>query len=284
MRYLARTAIGLTLCTSSALFSQTPTQPAPQPSFSLDVVSIRPNNSGSRNFGGGFNATGLRMINMPIEVVIYQAYFPAFKGNLVVGYPAWTMNERYDIVGHIDEESAAAWLKLNPRQQQQLGKPMLQKLLADRCKLVAHLVPTQVDGYSLVVSKHGTHLTPAKPDETYPDGVKNLSPDGAKTLTTNDANGHIMTIRFFNTPIQELADLLGGMSGSVIQDQTNLSGRYDFTIRRLEIPKDPDGKPIVLDPLPSDLWDISATGLEFKHAKVPSQNLVIDHIEHPTPN
>ncbi|HWG17657.1 MAG TPA: hypothetical protein VN678_07315 [Acidobacteriaceae bacterium] len=46
---------------------------------------------------------------------------------------------------------------------------------------------------------------------------------------------------------------------------------------------DADGKRIS-DPQPSDLWDLSGTGLEIKPAKLPSENLVIDHIERPSPN
>ena len=248
------------------------TQPAPQAQaaqqqqpFDLDVVSIRLNNSDPRKFGGGFTPSGLRLINFPLSQVIYMAYFPWFKGNNVIGSPAWTQNERYDVVGHIDEASLSAWQKFNPRQLQELGRPVLQKLLADRCKLVAHLVPSQADGYALVVSKHGAHLTPAKPDETYPDGVKNLSPDGAKTMFVTQADGIIM--RFFNTSLNELADLIGPMSGSVLQDQTGLTGRYDFTLRHLEIEKDPNGKPVISNPEPSDIWDIRSLGLEVKPVK-----------------
>ncbi len=282
MRYLARTAIALTLSTSSTLFAQSLTQPAPNHPFALDVASIKPNHSGSQNGGGGFFPPGsLRIINMPLEEVIRQAYLPPYKGYQLLGAPAWMQNERYDFVGRIDEASAPAWLKLNLRQQVELGRPLLQKLLADRCKLVAHFVSTQIDGYNLLVGKHGAHLTPSKPGESYPDGVKNLDFDGGKIIMSFQPTG---AVQFFNATIQELANTLGGPFGSVIQDQTNLTGRYNFTIHRKEITKDLDGNPTITNPQPSDQWDISDTGLELKPAKVPSQNLVIDHIERPTPN
>jgi uncharacterized protein (TIGR03435 family) len=209
-----------------------------------------------------------------------MAYFPPFEGHQVIGAPAWANNERYDIVAHIDEATAPSWLKLNGRQQQSAGRPMLRKLLAERCKLIVHTVPTEVDGYALVVSKHGSHLQPAQPRETYPDGVKNLDPEGGKVLNPNPSNNNTMS--FFNAHIEDLASMLG-LYGNIIQDQTHLTGRYDFTIRRLEIPQSPDGKPIS-DLGPSDHWDISGTGLEIKRAKIPSENLVVDHIERPSPN
>jgi uncharacterized protein (TIGR03435 family) len=158
---------------------------------------------------------------------------------------------------------------------------MLQKLLAERCNLVVHTVPAQVDGYALVISKRGSHLQPAQPRESYPEGAKNLDPEGGKTLSATPANDNTMS--FFNVLLPDLASVIGVTGNSVIQDQTGLTGRYDFTIRRLEAPRDLDGKPID-NPQPSDLWDISATGLELKRAKLSSQNLVIDHIERPSPN
>ena len=157
---------------------------------------------------------------------------------------------------------------------------MLQKLLAERCKLIVHTVPAQVDGYALVVSKRGSRLQPAQPRETYPEHAKNLDPEGGKVVSATQENNNTMS--FFNVLLPDLANIIGVTSNSVIQDQTNLTGRYDFTIRRLE-PRDVDGKPIS-DPQPSDFWDISATGLELKRTKIPSQNLVIDHIERPSPN
>lgn len=277
MRYCAHIAVGLTLFSSSVIFAQTPAQPSPQSVF--DVVSIKPNNSGTQNLGGGLTSTGARIINMPLVMVIDMAYFPRFKGNRVVGYPAWTLDERYDIIAHVDEATAATWQKLPVRQYQELGRPMLQAILADRCKLVAHLVPAQVDGYALVVGKHGVRLTPTKPGEIYPDGALNAG-DGAKVIPASAS--HDGTIRYFNATVAQLAQRIS--TNWVIQDQTNLTGRYDFAIHPLQIPRDPDGKSTITNPQPYDQWDISDTGLELKPAKIPSQNLVIDHIERPTAN
>ena len=196
-----------------------------------------------------------------------------------MGYPAWTLDERYDIVAKIDEADAPTWSKLTPDQKQEPGRLMLQKVLADRCKLVTHLVPAQVDGYALVVSKHGSRLTPTKPGETYPPEARKFSFDGAMYISASPSNGN--TIRFFNATVEQLVRRIG--TNWVIQDQTNLTGRYDFTIHPLELPRGPDGK-LVPDLQFSDFWDISDTGLELKPAKLPSQNLVIDHIERPTEN
>jgi uncharacterized protein (TIGR03435 family) len=90
-----------------------------------------------------------------------------------------------------------------------------------------------------------------------------------------------MTETYFNATMEDLTQRLSW--AWPIIDRTNLTGRYDFTFRRLEIPKGADGNRIP-NPQPYDLWDLSATGLEIKPAKIPTQNLVIDHIERPSPN
>jgi uncharacterized protein (TIGR03435 family) len=275
---IARLSIAAVLVTlvCPAAMAETPTPAAPSVAhpaalaqqrtdtlaapFAFDVASIKPSDPNARAGGGGFDATGYRITNYPLWLIIRSAYFSLIShGTQLIGLPAWADKEHYDVLAHIDEASASAWVKLGPLQRQQPGRLMLQQLLADRCKLVAHTVPTQVDGYILVVGKGGSRLTPSKPGATYPADARD----------------------FFNTSVQQLAEQLGWAWD--IHDQTDLTGRYDFTIRRLELPVDSDGKRIP-DPQPNDLWDISATGLEIKHAKVPSENLVIDHLERPSPN
>jgi len=275
---------GSPLRAQSARSAATPAPPATDPlaaPFTFDVASIKPGNPNTRPGNGGFLATGLRITNLPLDLIVLSAYYPPNAGNKLIGMPAWTSKENYSIDARIDEASAPAWLKLNPRQWQIAGRPMLQKLLAERCKLVVHPVPGQVDGYALVIGKSGSRLQPAHPHESYPDGVKNFDPEGGKILNVTASDSNIVT--FFNVLIPDLANLIGGMSGSIVADQTSLSGRYDFTIRRQQIPVDAEGKRLS-DPQPSDFWDLSGTGLEIRPAKIASENLVIDHIERPSPN
>jgi len=256
-------------------------RPADSPAVALafDTASIKPSGPNSRGITG-FDATGLRVTDYPLSGIVFMAYFPLnSQKNRLIGMPAWASTERYDVVAHIDEASAPAWLKLAPLQRQQPGRLMLQQLLADRCKLVVHTVPSQIDGYVLVVSKGGPRLAPTKPDEIYPADAKN-SGDGSKVVTAAAADNTHTEI-YFNTTLERLAEFLSW--AWPIEDQTNLTGRYDFTIRRLALPVDAEGKRIS-DPQPSDLWDLSGTGLEIKPAKIPSENLVIDHIERPSPN
>jgi uncharacterized protein (TIGR03435 family) len=249
----------------------------PAPHFTFDVVSIKP--SGSTYGQGGYFETGYSSIHLPLYWTVFRAYFSSHhQGNKIIGLPAWANEENYDIIARVDEPDIPAWMNLPYPQRREPESRMLQQLLADRLKLVAHLVPAEVDGYILVVGKHGSLLTPTKPGETYPSGAKD-GWDGAKIVPASSDNNNTMS--FFNSTVEDLAEILSW--AWPIVDRTNLAGRYDFTFRRIELPRDADGKRIP-NPEPYDLWDISATGLEIKPAKLPTQNLVIDHIERPSPN
>jgi uncharacterized protein (TIGR03435 family) len=254
-------------------------QPAESPaaSFTFDVVSIKP--SGNAYGPGAYFKTGYSSIHTPLYWTVFQAYFSSpFKGNQIIGLPAWAQSEPYDINARIDEADIPAWMNLTYAQREQPRHRLLQQLLMERCKLVAHLVPAEADGYILVVGKGGAHLTPTKPGETYPAGAKD-GWDGAKIVGSSTDNN--MTESYFNATMEDFTQRLS--RAWPIIDHTNLTGRYDFTFRRLEIPKGADGERIS-NPEPYDLWDISGTGLEIKRAKIPTQNLVIDHIERPSPN
>jgi hypothetical protein len=85
-------------------------------SFAFDAASIKPSDPNLRSGGGGFDASGYHIANYPLSLIVQTAYFTPFKGNDVVGMPAWAMKEHYDIIARIDEATAPSWLKLNPRQ------------------------------------------------------------------------------------------------------------------------------------------------------------------------
>jgi uncharacterized protein (TIGR03435 family) len=254
--------------------AETPTEP-----FTFDVVSIKPSGPSDRGYSGFFDDTGYSSRHFALYWTVLKAYFSSFRGHDIIGMPDWLTSERYDITARIDEADIPAWMKLSPRQREQPGQPLLQKLLAERCKLVAHTVPVEMDGYTLVVGKGGARLSASKPGATYPADAKNLW-DGGKIVQTPSGGGGY-TLSFFNASMEQLADRM--QWAWVIVDRTSLTGRYDFTIRQLRLPVDAEGNRIP-DPQPADMWDLSGTGLEIKRAKLPSENLVIDHIERPSAN
>ena len=73
-----------------------------------------------------------------------------------------------------------------------------------------------------------------------------------------------------------LHERLNMYSGRPIYDETKLIGRYDFILRSEEQSENLE------DMFPP--YDLESLGLELKPGKVPGQDLIIDHVEKPTPN
>jgi uncharacterized protein (TIGR03435 family) len=214
---------------------------------------------------------------MPLGVAIEFAYLPlrTQRKEQIVNAPAWLWSDEFDFVGKVGPDDLEEWRMST---QHGLYRPspmleaMLQAALADRCKLAVHRVPATFPGFALVVSSRGPNrkrLAEAKPDETIPDNAQKMYEDGKMVpiLSSDDPVTH-----FYETSMVSLAAVLSSW-GAPVEDQTGLTGKYDFALTRLSTIGDP-----------SVDWDVAALGLKLKPIKIQTENIVIDHIERPSPN
>lgn len=152
---------------------------------------------------------------------------------------------------------------------------MLQALLADRFKLEVHQEPSEIDCYALVLGKSGPRNMKKEPDDEEP----NLSWAGLGT----EVAAHAFPFGAF------VATTLSAQVGCPIVDKTGLAGKYDFAVKwslDSSSMSGPDGGasppdtsgPTIFTALEEQL------GLKLERIKVPSEQLVIDHIERPTEN
>src|SRR5580765_3863357 len=95
---------------------------AQRPTF--EVASIKHNTSANEGASVRGNAGFLRITNNPLRNIIRNAW--GLQGFQIVGGPDWIDTERWDILAKADG---------NPGPQMMA---MVQNLLADRFKLVAH--------------------------------------------------------------------------------------------------------------------------------------------------
>jgi uncharacterized protein (TIGR03435 family) len=255
--------------------------------MAFEVVSIRPSKpGGSWRISWSTSPDGYRVTGQSLRSTLLMAYVPQgmayWSESRLQGAPSW-MDDLYDIEAKVAPEDVAEWQKqgLRPEQKKMLQE-MLKTMLAERCKLVVHQVPAEIPGYALVVGKHGSKLTEAKADEVFPAGMK--LPGGGALVPYQ--RGEKVQTKFFGTSMTEFAQQLSMMSGGhPVLDKSSLSGKYDFVLVWGDTePGQREGVISSDDPNPLSHWDVNALGLELKSIKVPTETVVIDHIERPSEN
>ena len=223
----------------------------------FDVVSVRPNHSGSSNSSIETHPTSYTATNVSLIQLMNNAY--DIRPDLISGQPGWAESEHFDVQAKILEGSAEDLRKLTPDQR----RGMLRAMLADRFHLVAHVETKTLPVYNLVLTKDGPKFKPT------------VHPADDGGTSTNDANfeGHAI-------PVRDLAVSLAGMLQRTILDKTNLTGTYDFTLHwtRDGAASSDSSFPPLFTALQEQL------GLKLESAKGPVDTLVVDHVERPTEN
>jgi uncharacterized protein (TIGR03435 family) len=271
--------------------------PTTLPVYEYDVVSIKPNKSGSLIPGGRQSDVGIDVSNFPLQFLIAGAFGVGL--DRIAGLPGWVSSDRFDINARMDPAVVDAIKKLSADDRKIVQQNMLQALFADRCKLKFHRETKELSTLTLVLGKNGPKFKESKPGETPEGGIK--VPDG-KGGTGSMLIGEKGLISFRGLPITFLVQILSSQLGTTIVDKTGLTGKYDFSwqftptqaqIRAFGgatppseggsggagsvLPDDPDG---------ASLYSAvqEQLGLKLESGKGPVEIIVIDHIEKPSDN
>jgi uncharacterized protein (TIGR03435 family) len=224
----------------------------------FEVAVIKPADPDDHN--NGFHLRGHRVSieNMSMTSMICFAY--SIQKTQIVNAPRWFDEQLWDIDGVPDAEGAPSWPQY---------RRMLQKLLATRFSLQMHHDKRELLVYALTIAKGGPKLEKSKSD---PDALSDQSGHGI---------GSQQFMKFTNDSMTDFAQLLQLMGDRPVIDQTNLSGRYDFTllwtpdqIRAAE----PDAAPGLFTAVREQL------GLNLEAARIPADVFVIDAATRPTQN
>jgi uncharacterized protein (TIGR03435 family) len=273
--------------TCAALAQQPDAQTDARPTF--DVVSIRPSDRTDRGGAWGVSRNEYSARNTPLSFIILQAYL----GQLFVsqdrlkGAPDWVANDRFFITAKVDDATANSWKGLRQAQQIAIAAPMLRDMLEDRCKLVAHTVPIELNGYALVPGRHPERLKQWQADEPLPKSGFGTFGDGSMIVYSKPDDPFPSTT-FLKITLAQLIEFVS-LGQTPIIDQTGLTAKYDLTLPRLWSPPPPPAEgsapvPPTAPPDAAHMFDWQAVGLEMKPIKVPGLDLVIDHIERPSLN
>jgi uncharacterized protein (TIGR03435 family) len=288
-------AVGLSVQALCAAGQQAADKTAKTPEF--DVVTIRPSDRPDRGGAWGVSKNEYFARNTPLAYIILQAYFGAQHASQdrLKGAPNWVTDDRYFLTAKADDATADSWKGLPQSKQIAIAAPMLRTMLEERCKLVAHTVPTEIQGYELVRGKHPERLKEWQPDEPQPKGRYGTIGDGTSggewMITFSEPDDPTPSTGLLKITMAQLVDF-ESLNGTPIIDHTGLTGRYDLKLPRLWTPPPPppptEGSAAPSQPImPPDaahMFDWQAAGLEMRPIKVPSFNLVIDHIERPSEN
>jgi uncharacterized protein (TIGR03435 family) len=284
----ASIAFACPMLLAQAASSPTPTANAtPAPSFDVATIKPHPTSGGGTMDWIGIRNTpdGIEGAFVTIPILIQRAY-GLRSADQVTGGPEWAKTERFDIQAKMSEAEMATMQSLSSAEVKTRRAHMLQTLLTERFKLKVHSETRQVPVFELVIAKGGPKLKDAATDPNPPLGK---GEDGKPKAGFNQATKSTMVAQREST--KALADFLSqpfsGL-GRPVADKTGLNGAYDFTLNWVphwdQIMPGSAGSPASPEEADSLFEALQQIGLKLQPATGPIETIVIDHVEHPTPD
>jgi uncharacterized protein (TIGR03435 family) len=262
---LRRTAVFFAVLLPGALAARAQDKPA-QPLIPMardadpafEVAVIKPTDPDDRNQGFRLNGRRIFIENNTMTSIICFAY--SIQKTQIVNAPQWFDEQRWNIEGVPDTEGVPNWHQY---------RLMLQKLLSARFGLVMHRDKRELSVYAITIAKGGPKLEKSKSD---PDALSDQTGHGI---------GPAQYMKFTNDSMTGFAQFLQLMGDRPVLDQTNLSGRYDFTL--LWTPNEMRDTPT--DAAPGLFTAVQEQlGLKLAAARAPTDVFVIDAVTRPTQN
>jgi uncharacterized protein (TIGR03435 family) len=263
------------LITAAVVATALTLHPAAQPlQFEVASVKQRPSDGDRRvsmvaQPGGRFVA-----VNVPLYFLIRTAY--QIQNDQIAGGPGWIRTDRFDIEARADAPGLPGPELLE----------RLKSLLAERFSMVAHNEQRELPVFALErVAKDGG-LGPGLHVTACPDVAADLVQPTPCVTIQNPAGA--LTMR--GMPFNQIAPYLSAYVGRVVVDKTGLTERYDFDLRWTPDVA-PQGRSATAQPPaiePSGVSIFTALqeqlGLRLTATRAMVDVLVIDRLEHPTPN
>ena len=180
---------------------------------------------------------------------------------------------------------------------------MLRSLLADRFALKTHVETKEIAGYALNVARGGPKVKEAQPDNepvgptSFRTGADGFPVPPAHMRGLANMIGENDRARLFGrATMAELANRLGYLLDSAVEDHTALNGTYGISVTyagraggphgaiALLQPPPPSANAAALSPPPEPLPDIfnalqTELGFKLEKQKVSVKILVVDHLE-----
>jgi uncharacterized protein (TIGR03435 family) len=238
-----------------------------QPGF--EVATIKPSKPGVPGKMTDFEGRHFTMVNYNVNDLLSDAL--GMHTKQIIGAPAWFDSELFDIDGVPDVPG-------EPSDKQ--AAVMLQKLLADRFALKFHREHRELPVFAIAVAKGGPKMTLSAPGQGNED-VFYFGKLGDLTAT--------------NITMDQFAKVMqGSVTDRPVVDRTGLTEHYDFKLRwtpddsqfaqfrsagvQQRKTSKPSNQPALNDAMQQQI------GLRIDAVKAMVDVIVIDHVEHPSPN
>jgi uncharacterized protein (TIGR03435 family) len=248
-----------------------------QTQAAFEVASVKPNKSGTTQANVGMPPNGVNFVNLPLRGIIQLAY-GINQPSKLAGVPDWAVTERYDITAR-----AAGPITQDER------RLMLQALLAERLKLVAHLEKREVIVLALMLARNdgklGKNLVESKGCIARGNtAAKDAAPAGAQTPICGPQTGGAGRLILVGTPVQQFTSILALILGRTVIDKTGLAGSYDIDLTYTPEQPIPAGVNVpgpAADPNGPSIYTAvqEQLGVKLESQKDREEVLVIDHVE-----
>ena len=253
----------------------------------FEAATIKRNVSGAENWSlnprptGQFTATNARASDLVQAAFLVQDY--QFEG-----LPAWTRNERYDVVAKLDARLAS----LNqPPGFSPIWSLALRALVIDRFKLQSHREVRQRPVYALTVAREGRLGPNLKRTEFDCDALREQTVAAARRGGTppptntpdrvrcgmRSSNGQVL---YGGSSFDEFRAFLSRAVGRAVLDRTSLDGKWDFILTYATDAQLRGGQATDAPDLFTAL--VEQLGLKLESATGPVDMLVVDRMERPT--
>ncbi len=271
-------------CTTVVLFSGLLSGQTPGATPRFEIADIHTSANSQRDFARPVSVRNRRyeLGNATMLDLIRIAW--GFEADRILGGPNWLELDRFDVVAKVPPDTSADTQKL-----------MLQALLKERFKLVAHEETKPIPSWALAVGKKPLMKEADGSGETGCKLQTGARQEGGGSFFI-DLNGNRTQINMGpggtlqyscrNVTMADFAQGLGGMVGALINtpvtDQTGLKGKWTFDLKysmAFVLPMAGAGERITLREA------IEKLGLKLEEVPIPKGVLVVDKVERkPTEN
>ena len=232
-----------------------------------DVISIKPNKSGSGNTSIDSDKTAYRGENVSVKGMLSTGY--NVRDSLITGLPPWAGSARYDINAKlVDPDPALKDRKQSQEEGEEEYRAQTRAILTDRFQLKTHTDTKVQPIYDLVLAKDGSKLKKSEASE------KNLG-----SMSVHNTN-----MKATGISMRSLAKSLENTAGRTVVDKTGLPDDYDFELKWTREDQAVAANASGATDVPPDIFTAlqEQLGLKLVADKGPVTTLVVDSIEPPT--